>query len=386
MDRYNILNELAKSGSYFIYNLDDLYKHAKSLTSGAAKLFFACKANPLGSILSTLNNAGLCFDVSSEGELRQILSLGISGDKIIMTGPAKPKNLVRLGLEHQISTFVIESPSQLKLLQELTKDYSYKPNLLLRLQLEWENDKKSVLGGNQITPYGMDLETVKNLLPKITLPLLGFHVFQWGNSLSADNLRQIWTTTIKACKKLTTDFQVLDVGGGLGIPYKGENPLEWELVNDAIEELKHTHQLSEFWLEMGRYLTGPYGEYITSIVDVKQTYGKDILVLEGGINHLSRSALVGEAFPAELLRHSNAPLKQFALHGPLCTSLDFLGEHRLPSDISINDIIIFKQTGAYGFTESMPFFLCHKLPGEAVIENGNLRIIREPKSAEFWLK
>ena len=160
----------------------------------------------------------------------------------------------------------------------------------------------------------------------------------------------------------------------------------WNEVNSAIMEIKNEHNISEFWLEMGRYLTGPYGKYITSVVDVKRTYDKDILVLEGGINHLARPALVNEFFPVELLRKSTSPEKKFSLHGPLCTSLDFLGEHLLPGDVSIGDIIVFRQTGAYGFTESMPFFLCHKLPGEAIIEQGTLRIIREPQSAKEWLK
>jgi diaminopimelate decarboxylase len=232
----------------------------------------------------------------------------------------------------------------------------------------------------------MDMDTAKDVLSNLKLPFLGFHVFQWNNILSLERLRNIWTDTIDACKKLTTDFKVLDVGGGLGIPYAGQEPLEWNSVNAVIGELKDEHNISEFWLEMGRYLTGPYGKYITKVVDVKRTYEKDILVLEGGINHLARPALVNEFFPVELLRKSPNPEKLFSLHGPLCTSLDFLGEHLLPDDVSVGDIIVFKQTGAYGFTESMPFFLCHKLPGEAIIEQGYLLIIREPQSANIWLK
>lgn len=353
---------------------------------GHAKLFFACKANPLRDILSTLNNAGLRFDVASEGELNQVLSTGVAGDKIIMTGPAKSERLVRSALENKVSTFIIESPKQLMLLQELAQDYTYEPNILLRLQLQWQSDKKSVLGGNQVTPFGMDLETAQALLPKVKLPFLGFHIFQWGNILSIDMLRTIWEDTIRTCKKLTADFQVMDVGGGLGIPYNMDPPLPWDPVNNLIQEIKHTHHLKEFWLEMGRYLTGPFGIYLTSVIDRKKTYGRDLLVLEGGINHIARPALVNEPFPAELARHSTETSQLFGLHGPLCTSLDFLGEHMLPSDVDIGDTLIFKQTGAYGFTESMPFFLCHALPGEAVIEEGNVRVVREPTTAESWLK
>ena len=76
----------------------------------------------------------------------------------------------------------------------------------------------------------------------------------------------------------------------------------------------------------------------------------------------------------------------FFIHGPLCTSLDFLGEYQLSSDIQVGDIVIFKQAGAYGFSESMPFFLCHDLAGEAVIKEGELSVVREPQSAAIWLR
>jgi diaminopimelate decarboxylase len=387
VSKHNILNGISKPGSYFVYDLDGLYQHASIMSKGSSRLFFACKANPLTAVISTLNNADLSFDIASEGELRQVLSVGVPGEKIIMTGPAKPESLMRLGLENKISTFVIESASQINLLQSIVKDYGYTPSILLRLQLQWEHKGESVLGGDQITPFGLDLETAGNVLRKLKLPFLGFHVFQWGNVLSLETLKNIWNDTITACKKLTSDFQVLDVGGGLGIPYKqGDIHLKWSEVNDVLSELKATYNIPEIWLEMGRYLTGPYGEYITSVVDVKRTYGQDILVLEGGINHFARPALVNEYFPAELLRESTSSLKSFSLHGPLCTALDFLGKHDLPADIAIGDVIVFKQIGAYGFTESMPFFLCHNLPGEAVIDQGKLRIIREPQSAKTWLK
>ncbi len=381
------LETLAKSGSYFIYDLDSFNTHIQKLSNSSAKLFFACKANPLGKILRLLNHTKIRFDVASEGELYQVLSQGISGKNIIMTGPAKSAELLSYALENQVSTFVIESSTQLSLLQTLAKNYSYKPSILLRLQLQWEDDSHSVLGGNTITPFGVDLETAKTIIPQITLPFLGFHVFQWGNILSLEKLEKIWEQTIKTCQTITKDFTVLDVGGGLGISYsENQQPLGWQEVEQLISSIKKKYNIKEFWLELGRYMTGPFGRYITSIVDIKRTYGKDIVVLEGGINHLARPALVQSHFPATLLRKSQAKKKAFSLHGPLCTALDFLGEQILPEDLAIGDVIIFNQAGAYGFTESMPFFLCHNLAGEASIQDGKIEIIREPQHPKIWLK
>lgn len=380
------IRDLAKQGPHFVYDLDGLSKHAKQIASGHAKLFFACKANPLSAIISTLNEVGACFDVASVGELNQVLSTGVLGNKIIMTGPAKTKELIALGLENKIDTFVIESPNQLRLLQDMAHGCGYEPRILLRLQLRWKINKKNALGGGNVVQFGVDLDTAKILLKEIRLPFLGFHVFQWGNILELNELKQIWDTTISACKSLATTFDVLDVGGGLGIPYQNEIALEWNDVNNAIAEFKLSHKLKEFWLELGRYLVGPYGYYVTRVVDRKRTFGEDFLILEGGVNHLARPSIVQEYFPAMLMRQSSSPLKSFRLCGPLCTSTDFLGKHMLPSDADVGDVIIFKQVGAYGFTESMPFFLCHNLAGEVALKEGKIVSIRPPASAQSWMK
>ncbi len=391
---FNALKSLQNQGSAFLYDLDGLLNHANNINNGSAKVFFACKANPLKAILETLDKANICFDVASEGELKQVLSLGVLGSKIIMTGPAKSKSFIKLGLENKISTFVIESPLQLNILEEMAKEYNYKPNVLLRLQLKWEGSEKNILGGDQITSLGMDIDTAKNMVKNISLPFLGFHVFQWGNILSLKKLEDIWEYTINICKTITSDFQVLDVGGGIGIVYDDKDtPVKWNDINNLIANFKNKHKLKEFWFELGRYMTGPFGYYTTTVVDVKSTYGKNIIVLEGGINHLTRPALISQSFPvsyilsdSNIAEKRNIELKKYSLYGPLCTSLDCLGEHYLPTIIKPGDHVIFKQVGAYGFTESMPFFLCHNLPCESVIENGELKVIRTSEEASVWLK
>ena len=110
-----------------------------------------------------------------------------------------------------------------------------------------------------------------------------------------------------------------------------------------------------------------------------------MIVCDGGINHIARVALTNEAFPATCYTKRGSTTKPYRIHGPLCTALDFLGEFELPKDIEIGDWIVFHKSGAYGFTESMPFFLCHKLAGEVVYYNGDLMIPRPPKTSYDWM-
>ena len=74
------------------------------------------------------------------------------------------------------------------------------------------------------------------------------------------------------------------------------------------------------------------------------------------------------------------------LYGPLCTALDCLGEHQLASDLNEQDWLVFSQCGAYGFTESMPYFLCHELAAEYILEQGNIECIRSAEDASYYLR
>jgi diaminopimelate decarboxylase len=138
-------------------------------------------------------------------------------------------------------------------------------------------------------------------------------------------------------------------------------------------------------MELGRFTVGECGYYLTKVVDKKTARGRDVLVCEGGINHIARVALTNQAFPATLHKASKAAMKTFHVHGPLCTALDFLGTFEFPEDLEIGDWIVFHKSGAYGFTESMPFFLCHKLAGEVIYYNGDLMIPRPPKTSYDWM-
>ena len=132
-------------------------------------------------------------------------------------------------------------------------------------------------------------------------------------------------------------------------------------------------------------MIGDSGRYYCKVVDIKKSRGKNLIVTDGGINHIARVALVNQAFPIKQFASDKEHDQAFQIHGPLCTALDKLGEFPLPADIKIGDWLEFHGAGAYGFTESMPYFLCHMLPGEVVYYNGDLMIPRPPKTSYDWM-
>lgn len=377
---------------FFYYDLDGFEAHLRNIKAELhpdVKIWYACKANPLSQILTILNDNGFGIDVASLGELHQAKSAGVK--RLISTGPAKSKNYLSTLLDKNIETIVIESETQLRDLNSLCEKRDFKQRVLLRVQLEWSGVLKSVLGGSAITPFGLGVDDWKKINCKEYpfLEIVGLHCFQWGNILDLSQLKTVWQTTISTCVKLANDLgiklDVLDLGGGLGVDYQGERRLSFSEVHSLLLDFKSEFKLREIWLELGRFSIAEFGTYCTPIIDVKCVRGKNLIVTEGGINHIARPALVNEDFPCRALNITGESLT-FSIHGPLCTALDFLGDHQLPATLKPGDWLTFEKAGAYGFTESMPYFLCHAGAGEAVLHKGDLVFTRHPEDASTWMR
>lgn len=387
IDRFN--------APFFFYDLDYLKSHLTEMAEildPDIKLWYACKANPMSAILKVLRNLGFGIDVASSGELHQALNTGIEGQNILATGPGKSKNYLRHLVKNEVQTIVLESINQAYWLNEIAIEEKITIDCLLRVQLDWD-EGKSVLGGDEITPFGISADDWAHLdFAKCDhLNIRGFHVFQWGNILDLNQLEKIWTKIIVDMGILSTqlniNLEILDLGGGLGIPYNFEQTsIKFKDVHDILVKLKKQFNLSKIWMELGRYTVGECGYYFAKIIDKKIARGRNILVCEGGINHIARVALTGQPFPSTAYTKTQSEVtKDYYIHGPLCTALDALGCSKLPEDINIGDWLVFHKAGAYGFTESMPFFLCHKLAGEVIYYDGDLMIPRPPKTSYDWM-
>ncbi|MEW6984082.1 PLP-dependent decarboxylase [Colwelliaceae bacterium 6471] len=377
----------------FVYQLDVLKEHLLALQQqDVVKLWFAVKANPLSKIIQTIDSAGFNFDVASAGELTQVLNQGVSADRVLNTGPAKSKKQLSSFLSQGVDTFVIESLNQLTWLNEAATEQNKTPTVLLRVQLQWPEGEKNPLGGNSLTPFGLSTQEWQkiNVDDYHALNICGLHIFQWGNMLSNEKMFSLWSQMIDPLMTLANDvgmtLRILDLGGGLGIDYLQQGQtLSWSQIIDDLDSIKRTAGVDELWLELGRYAVAQCGYYLTSVVDRKTNFGTEQLVLAAGINHLLRPAITEQPFPVTMLRHSEHQHQLFDLHGPLCTSLDKLGQMSLPNDISVGDMLVFGYCGAYGFTESMPFFLCHEIASEYIFSNGEISPVRAAKPASWYL-
>ena len=392
-----LINEL--DAPLFFYDLDFLKTHletgVKTCSQAGVRYLYACKANGLSEILNCIRESGTDFDVASQGELEQVLKSNVDPQQIICTGPAKSVRYLSMLLTRGIRTFILESEQQLNDLQSLCEERGIYAKALLRLQLDWDKTQSSVLGGSSTTVFGLEDEHWIQVLKErnhTRIEIMGVHCFQWGNLVNLNDLKATWQNVIersaKFCQKASIQPKVVDLGGGLGIDYSSDQISEysWHNIGDVLKHLSDQKIFDEVWIEPGRYSVGLCGAYMSRIIDRKRTRKKDFLILESGMNHLLRPALTQEGFPVKNLSKHEPKNTTFSIHGPLCTSLDWLGTAELPKNTSADDILMFSKTGAYGFSESMPLFLAHQWPAEVCWINEQIKIQRSAAPAQEFLK
>jgi diaminopimelate decarboxylase len=141
-------------------------------------------------------------------------------------------------------------------------------------------------------------------------------------------------------------------------------------------------------LEPGRFLVGPAGAYLARVVDRKSVDGSTVVVLDGGVHHVLRPALVGQEHRVRLVGKPSplAKARPLTVAGSLCTGLDVLAAGVVLTPPDRGDLVAILDVGAYGYTESMPWFLSHPVPAEVVIKGGRSALIRPRIEPASWLE
>jgi diaminopimelate decarboxylase len=202
----------------------------------------------------------------------------------------------------------------------------------------------------------------------------GFHIFAGSQALNADALVEAQRATVALAARLAAEAgavpPLVNLGGGFGIPYfHGEQPLDVESVGKALAiTLANRASIlrdSGFALELGRWLVGEAGVYLTRIVDRKESHGKTFLVTDGGMHHqLAASGNFGQVvrrtFPVAIASRFGAPAQEEAsIVGCLCTPLDRLADDVVTPAAGPGDLVAVFLAGAYGLSASPQAFLGH---------------------------
>lgn len=247
----------------------------------------------------------------------------------------------------------------------------------VRVNPDFELKGSGMKMGGGPKQFGVDVEIVPQMLAAIAreqLQFEGFHIFAGSQNLRADSICDAQCKSYELALRLSADapsaVRFLNLGGGFGIPYfPGEQRLDLAPIGANLAALQEraSRELPQVDLviELGRYLVGEAGVYVTRVVDRKISRGQPYLVTDGGLNHhLAASGNFGQVvrknYPVAIAnRVASAALEKVSVVGPLCTPLDLLADRMELPEADVGDLVAVFQSGAYGASASPQGFLGH---------------------------
>ncbi|QKS27538.1 MAG: L-glutamyl-[BtrI acyl-carrier protein] decarboxylase [Accumulibacter sp.] len=348
----------------------------RSLLPDGVRLHYAMKANPMPALVCHMARLVDGIDVASAGELKVALDAGANPEEISFAGPGKGRGELRQAVAAGI-LINIESPREIDELAAISADAGLAARVAVRVNPDFELKSSGMKMGGGARQFGVDAEQVPELLAGIGragLAFEGFHLFAGSQNLRAEAIVEAQIKSYELALRLSSfapaSVRFLNLGGGFGIPYfPGERPLELAPVAAGLatiaERAAHELPAARLVIELGRYLVGEAGVYVSRIIDRKVSRGQVFLVADGGLHHhLSASGNFGQVirknYPVAIGNRLGAPTSITAsVVGPLCTPLDLLADRMPLADAQPGDLVVIFQSGAYGLSASPQAFLGH---------------------------
>lgn len=376
------------STPFFAYDRSKLNERVRQLRQALPddiELSYAVKANPMPALVQHLSRSVDSLDVASASELRLALDTPLPADAISFAGPGKSHSELTQAVAAGV-VVEVESPREASRIVAVGERLGIRPLVAIRVNPDFEVKGSGMRMGGGSQQFGVDAEDVPELIHQLEaadVELLGFHLFAGSQNLYTEIILQAQEKTVdlllRLSERTSSPVRYLNLGGGLGIPYYDrDTPIDLaavgvnlaRLMSDRIRpNLPHARVL----LELGRYIVGESGVYVTRVVDKKSSRGKTFLVVDGGMHHqMAASGNFGQVirrnYPiAVASRMDDEDLRPVQVVGCLCTPLDLLGDKVQLPRADVGDLVVLFQAGAYGLTASPTAFLSHPPPVEVLV-------------------
>lgn len=337
-------------------------------------IHYAMKANPFAPLLEHIRTLVDGFDVASGGELALAIAAGVDPDLISFAGPGKRDRELRDAIELGV-TLHAESENEVRRAVDIGRQLGQRPKIAIRVNPDFDLKGSGMKMGGGAKQFGIDQDLVSALAGEVIdagADWRGFHIYAGSQALSAGAIAEAQALTVALAARLADEIgQVppnVNLGGGFGIPYfPGDRPLDVGAVGrDLGAVFAHLPAVlanTSFCIELGRYLVGEAGVYLSRIVDRKQSRGEKFLVVDGGLHHqLAASGNFGTVlrrnYPIAIAGKFDAsPDETVSVVGCLCTPLDMLGNQIMLPRAEVGDIVAIFCAGAYGASASPASFL-----------------------------
>jgi diaminopimelate decarboxylase len=379
---------------FYCYSTATLVRHFRVFKEAfqdvPALICYALKANSNQAIIKTLAKEGAGADVVSEGEIRRALAAGIPANKIVFSGMGKTIQEITYALEVGILQFNIESESELEALSHIAQRKNKTAEIAIRVTPDVDGGTHAkITTGTKISKFGIDISQAPALyqkaasLPNIAVKSVSCHI---GSQITAlEPFQKAFSRVIDLVKDLRAaghTIERLDLGGGLGIPYDGDQtpptPAEYAaVVKNLTRNLGCT-----LMFEPGRLIVGNAGILVSRVISLKKTPAREFLVVDAGMNDLVRPTLYDafhEIVPVKIPKADTR--RTFDVVGPVCETGDVFARDRVLPVFETGDLIAFRSAGAYGASMSNTYNSRQLVP-EVLVKGGEFSVIRERQTYE----
>jgi diaminopimelate decarboxylase len=384
--RADSLVEEAGDTPLFVYNVAKVASQVALFRSHfpGVNLHYAIKANTYAPLLREVAKLVDGLDVASAGEMEAALASGMEASEISFAGPGKRDDELAAAIAAGV-TLNLESEGEAERALAIGRAQGRTARLAVRVNPDFEIKGSGMRMGGGAKPFGVDSARVPALIRRLIeggAEWRGLHIFAGSQALSAEALIEAQRATVALAAELAEAVvappPLVNLGGGFGIPYFAtESPLNVRDVGDALAETLRGRPpilaTSGFAIELGRWLVGEAGVYLTRIVDRKESHGKTFLVTDGGMHHqLAASGNFGQVvrrnYPVAIAGRFGAPAEEEAsIVGCLCTPLDRLADDVMIPRAEVGDLVAVFLAGAYGLSASPAAFLGHPPAREMMV-------------------
>ncbi|HEX9863086.1 MAG TPA: diaminopimelate decarboxylase [Candidatus Bathyarchaeia archaeon] len=356
------------------------------------RIYYAAKANSNLSVLEILGTEGACIDAVSTGEVALALKAGFPAERILFTGTSVRNDELKFLVDSNV-TINVDSLSQLDRLLRITV-----PNLLsVRVNPEIGAGHHShVITAGKQSKFGVweeDALEAYSTAKNAGVERFGIHMHVGSGILDVEPyvlaLENLLSIAKLVHEQVGVGFEFINMGGGLGVPYKPEDKeLNLELFSDILLAL-FKRRIAEygfgrpiFCVEPGRYLVCDASVLLTAVNTVKTTPFKKFVGVDAGFNTLVRPAMYGSYHPVVVANKLNSPEEETVdVVGPICESGDVLARDRLLPKIAEGDLLAVLNAGAYGFAMSSQYN-ARPRAAEVLVKNGKYALVREREAFE----
>jgi len=332
--------------------------YADALSGMPHLVCFAVKANSNLGVLNVLARLGAGFDIVSRGELERVLAAGGQADKIVFSGVGKTRDDMRRALEVGVHCFNVESTDELKRLQVVAAEMGVRAPISLRVNPDVDAGTHPYIStGLKENKFGIAIADAEDVyiraaqLPNLEVIGVDCHIGSQLTTLSpfVDALDRL-LDLVDRLSECGIQLRHLDLGGGLGVRYRDEEP---PLAGDYIKAVRERLEGRDLALmfEPGRFIVANAGVLLTRIEYLKHTEHKDFAIVDAAMNDLIRPALYQAWMDVKAVKPRDGAARAYDIVGPICETGDFLAKERELA-LAEGDLLTVHSAGAYGFVMS----------------------------------